>query len=690
MATAPRPATPAGGDYDYTLPDNYQLWPHNLKAAWLAASHGFYILPCSESDRVADGKSYRAKQPLIPTWQANATRDPAQLRRWWARWPSALPALHLERAALIVIDADRHGGPDGVANFEKWAAQNKVDLTGVPTVKTPNDGSHYYFRRPNGFGPTNATGSLPAAVDVRGAGYVIAPHAILPDGRKWTGPDTALANASLMPPPLIAALGRAKGKFENCSAPLCELDTDASISAATVYLNATEGAVEGQAGDQHTYGVACHMRDFGVSEMKTFDLMAEIWNQKCSPPWGLDELALKVGNAYKYGQNPPGIASPSAVFGDVHVDEPDTSARFASVSSLSWADDAEADQQMQWLLKGLLPRRGVAILYGPAKSGKSFVALDLAARLGAQLPWFDLRCPKERVGTVMLLGEGGGTVRTRIKAVMQAWGGDCPPLAWGNVDRLASASGQRCARKIIEDAIEGMKSRGVRLGLIVVDTLASAFGFNDENSATEVTGAMKFLDRLAVEFDLSILGIHHSGKNGQDRGSSAFRASCDAMFSIERVETIAGQRGNLRRLSIVLNRNGDDEWSANFKLTKIVLGFDEDGDEVSSCVIQSAGEPAAVLKRRQVVLAQFDPALLARHGVELSNGRLGMTRKRLVARFAEIWDDLSKDALRKAVNRAVADLVAAGCVEILEESGVPYFVAISPQISDPFNKGCAT
>ena len=110
---------------------------------------------------MADGKAHRAKQPLIGKWKENAARDPDVLERWWRKWPDALPALQLELAGLVVIDADRHGGPDGVANLEKWAADNGVALAAAPMVNTPNDGKHYYFRRPDGFAATNSTGSLP-------------------------------------------------------------------------------------------------------------------------------------------------------------------------------------------------------------------------------------------------------------------------------------------------------------------------------------------------------------------------------------------------------------------------------------------------------------------------------------------------------------------------------------------------
>jgi hypothetical protein len=34
---------------------------------------------------------------------------------WWLQYPNALPGIDLEKCDLVVLDGDRHGGPDGRA-----------------------------------------------------------------------------------------------------------------------------------------------------------------------------------------------------------------------------------------------------------------------------------------------------------------------------------------------------------------------------------------------------------------------------------------------------------------------------------------------------------------------------------------------------------------------------------------------
>jgi len=149
----------------------------NLTAALDLAAAGIKIFPAG-----AD------KRPLFKQWQEIATTERDIISEWWRRVPHALPAIPCGANGLLVIDLDRHGnGSDGVSAFEALVARHGALPTGVPIVKTPNNGLHLYFRQPTREPLGNSRGNLPAGCDVRGAGgFVIGPGAVLPDGRGWT------------------------------------------------------------------------------------------------------------------------------------------------------------------------------------------------------------------------------------------------------------------------------------------------------------------------------------------------------------------------------------------------------------------------------------------------------------------------------------------------------------------------
>jgi hypothetical protein len=99
-----------------------------------------------------------------------------------------LPAIYVGRAGLVAIDCDRHPyGNDGIKAFNQLVSANRGKLTNVPMTKTAGGGAHLFFKQPNGEALGNGRGELPDGIDVRGVGgYVIAPGAVLPDGRQWT------------------------------------------------------------------------------------------------------------------------------------------------------------------------------------------------------------------------------------------------------------------------------------------------------------------------------------------------------------------------------------------------------------------------------------------------------------------------------------------------------------------------
>jgi len=110
----------------------------------------------------------------------------------------AVVAIDLRKAGLVVIDADRHGGPDGVEAWQDLVRQHGADFSAHPMARTPSDGLHIYFSQPAGEPLGNREGSLPEGINVRGAGgYVIAPYCIRGDGTFYELTGTDLIEADI-------------------------------------------------------------------------------------------------------------------------------------------------------------------------------------------------------------------------------------------------------------------------------------------------------------------------------------------------------------------------------------------------------------------------------------------------------------------------------------------------------------
>jgi hypothetical protein len=149
----------------------------NLHYALHCAKLGLYVFPCG-----AD------KKPLVK-WRALSTIDHEQIKQQWANHPDAIPGIDLGKSNHIVIDGDRHGGPDGVVAVEQLFTEHNTSLTDAPGVITPRGGGrHSWFKQPNGKPLGNSDKPIrDLGINIRGAGgYVIAPGATLPDGRRYT------------------------------------------------------------------------------------------------------------------------------------------------------------------------------------------------------------------------------------------------------------------------------------------------------------------------------------------------------------------------------------------------------------------------------------------------------------------------------------------------------------------------
>jgi hypothetical protein len=101
------------------------------------AREGFAVFPVNVFRR---GQRW-AKVPHVTDWANAATTNTNVIGEWWLRWPLAMPGLPLERCGLVVVDADRHGGADGVALIRE------MTLPPHPIVATKS-GEHHYFKQP--------------------------------------------------------------------------------------------------------------------------------------------------------------------------------------------------------------------------------------------------------------------------------------------------------------------------------------------------------------------------------------------------------------------------------------------------------------------------------------------------------------------------------------------------------------
>ena len=229
-----------------------------------------------------------------------------------------------------------------------------------------------------------------------------------------------------------------------------------------------------------------------------------------------------------------------------------------------------------WLIKSVLPKANVAVLFGPSGSGKSFVALDMGGAIARGIPWRGHRTIKGRV--LIIAAEGGGGVGKRLKAYVQHH--------QINIDELEIAVIVAAPNFLLKDDIsEVVKTVRAAGGfdLIITDTFAQVTPGANENAGEDMGLALSNARALSEVTGALVLLIHHAGKDTSkgSRGWSGIKAAADAEFEVTKHDS------GVREMHITKMKDGEEGQKFAFKLTQIDLGCDKDSGTITSCVVET-------------------------------------------------------------------------------------------------------
>ena len=239
---------------------------------------------------------------------------------------------------------------------------------------------------------------------------------------------------------------------------------------------------------------------------------------------------------------------------------------------------------VSWMIKGVLPHAEIAMLYGASGAGKSFVALEMACALARGVDWRGRKTKKAKV--VLVAAEGAGGMGNRLKAYCDYHGIEMSELD-GNLRVLAGVPNLMNR----DDAIEVVKAIRDWGGaqLVIFDTFAQVTAGANENAGEDMSTALANAKAIGAVFRAMILLIHHAGKDTSKgaRGWSGLRAASDA-----EIEVIRFEDSHRRLIRIRKQKDGRDGEEFGLALDVVVVGMDEDGDEITSCVAVDAEIPA--------------------------------------------------------------------------------------------------
>jgi hypothetical protein len=214
---------------------------------------------------------------------------------------------------------------------------------------------------------------------------------------------------------------------------------------------------------------------------------------------GQTELLLSLYNAHQAG----GIEGARKAWEAIKPLRPEYALLDKYQEAMIHADELKNLAKPSYVMEEYpILEKGFNALIGPSGSGKSFTALDVAARLSLRAP------------IVYNAGEGLSGYASR----WEAW-------KYHHHQHSGQLHFYKEAVQVIDDLSRTAfieECRPLKPLLVIIDTLArSAVGI-EENSAKEIGQLVAGCYLIMNELDCGILMVHHTGKDGRYRGSSAF------------------------------------------------------------------------------------------------------------------------------------------------------------------------
>lgn len=470
------------------------------------AAAGYAVMPVKRSD----------KAPYTPHGLKDATKDPDTIRQWWEQWPDANVAIACGAVSgnLVVIDVDNKNGKSGDLSIDIWESEHG-DFPDTVVAHTGSGGKHYYFRVKDPKAFKNRVEAIPA-VDIRGDGaYVVAYPSVHENGKMYTWrhgvsltdePDeVADANDSVLE--LLSLNARDSTPKRQDAAKRQRVNVEQGNRNDTIFRYAA--AQCGQA----------------VPIEVTLTAAREL-NKTFSPPLDDGELVKTVNSAYSYEPNE------KTIYGEI---EPEPDPDELKLQTLDQFDEQDVD----WLVRGYIPKEQITMLVGTGGTGKTSVWISLVASLSSgERTLFDGLTEQsflqKRDPMRVMFFSGEDTVEHVIKKKLRAQGANMKNIVTISIDddRFDKVRfGSKYLGKLLEK---------YRPALCVFDPLQSFLGSGvkmSERNAMRQT--MRSLIKWGKEYGTTFLIVMHTNKLLNVWGRNRMADSAD-LWDIARCVLMVG------------------------------------------------------------------------------------------------------------------------------------------------------
>lgn len=216
-----------------------------------------------------------------------------------------------------------------------------------------------------------------------------------------------------------------------------------------------------------------------------------------------------------------------------------------------------------YLLTPIIPAQGLILLFATRGIGKTHLALSIALAIASGNDLFNWRCSKAH-GVLYIDGEMAmPDIQERLERLVLGLKLNpketflriiTPDSQHMPLPDLATKAGQDVFNPYLKD-----------VSFIVVDNLASLCNTGRENETESWKPVQRWLLDLRRR-GISVLVVHHAGKSGKQRGTSAKEDLMDTIIELKHPSNYETSQGARFEIQVIKSRNCHGELIAPFEV----------------------------------------------------------------------------------------------------------------------------
>jgi KaiC/GvpD/RAD55 family RecA-like ATPase len=291
-------------------------------------------------------------------------------------------------------------------------------------------------------------------------------------------------------------------------------------------------------------------------------------------------------------------------------------------------DDIDALPDKEDLIKDILEKGTVSMIYGPAGTGKTFNALHIAYCIAHGVDWFGHEVEQGKVWYINT--EGGRGLKPRIRAWRKEYKRD-------KTSNIEFITWPVHLKEHSQELLDTVDEADEKPDLLVVDNYSMCATGTNQNDQMEVTRTLMVLHEIAQRYGCHCLLVHHSNWTGKVNGSAAFRNHVDTMLDLSK----PSKEGPIF-LRCEKQRDGEQFADIHLEL-KIVSPYAHPvtGEFITSCVVALSDAPVMDElnpKQRQCLDLLVDGLTLGEWQRFVEDANVGVSRRTL-ERFRDLFEE---------------------------------------------------